>query len=94
MPRELIFVSCEPTPKLNQELLDRMRARAHEQRLRETYNKTRGQCCMCGTHISTAYNEPLGRYFVMDRQGRFYCTHCDNHFDDCDEEIYVPEEDM
>jgi hypothetical protein len=29
----------------------------------------------------------------MDKNGRFYCMHCDKEFEDVDERIYVPMED-
>ena len=94
MPRELLFVTGKPAAKLDQEVLDQMRAKAYKQRLEEAYHRTDGRCCKCGVHISTEFGEPLGRYFVMDTQGRFYCMHCDKHFGEGDERIYVPEEDM
>ena len=92
MPR-VGFVGGGPATKLTQELLEQMRAKAHKQHLEERYHRTSGQCCTCGVHLKTEWGEPLGRYFVMDTQGRFYCMNCDKHFGEGDEEIYVPEED-
>jgi hypothetical protein len=62
--------------------------------LEKRYHLTRDNCWRCGASLSTAWGEPLGRYFVMDTKGRFYCMNCDRHFDEGDERIYVPEEDM
>ena len=93
MPR-VGFVAGEPATKLTQELLEQMRAKAHKQHLEERYHRPSGQCCTCGVHLKTEWGEPLGRYFVMDKNGCFYCMNCDKHFGEGDEEIYVPEEDM
>ena len=40
------------------------------------------------------YHMQKGKYFVMDKNGCFYCMNCDRRFSEGDEEIYVPEEDM
>lgn len=74
--------------------MDFIRQLAEKAYLEKRYHLTRDNCCVCGTHISTEWGEPLGRYFVMDTKGRFYCMNCDKHFGENDEEIYVPEEDM
>lgn len=57
-------------------------------------NTTCEECRVCGTLLETNFNEPLSRYFTMDIQGHFYCTECDKRFEDGDERIYVPEEDV
>lgn len=88
------LIMGRPATKLSPELLELMKEKAHKQEMEKIYHRTSDYCCQCGTHISTAYGEPLGRYFVMDTQGRFYCMNCDKHFGEGDEEIYVPEEDM
>jgi hypothetical protein len=66
---------------------------SEKQYLNAQYNKTGAYCDICGRKLISYNGEPLGRYFVMDVQGRFYCTRCDSIFNDVDERIYVPEED-
>lgn len=61
--------------------------------LEKRYHKTAAYCKDCGRLLKSFYGEPLGRYFVMDIHGEFYCMGCDNQFEDGDEEIYVPIED-
>lgn len=58
------------------------------------YHKTGAYCDTCGRKLISSFGEPLGRYFVMDIQGRFYCTRCDGIFVDGDDRIYVPKEEM
>lgn len=48
----------------------------------------RERCHCCGILIETAHGDPLSDYFVMDIQGNFYCTRCDEIFEDEDERIY------
>ena len=64
-----------------------------EKYLENRYHKTGAFCDLCGRKLISGCGEPLGRYFVMDVQGRFYCTHCDTIFEDGDERIYIPRED-
>ena len=61
--------------------------------LERLYHSTNANCCKCGCHLKTEWGEPLGRYFVMDKTGRFYCMGCDKEFEEVDERIYVPKED-
>ena len=79
--------------KVDSDLMRLIHKRAERAYLRKQYHLTRDNCYVCGASISTMYGEPLGRYFVMDKKGKFYCMHCDHKFDDMDERIYVPEED-
>lgn len=58
------------------------------------YHKYCAYCDLCGRKLISYNGEPLGRYFVMDVQGRFYCTRCDSIFTDGDERIYVSVEEM
>lgn len=64
-----------------------------EKNLMKLYRSTKGHCALCGITLYSNFGEPLGRYFMMDKQGQFYCIHCDDIFDDFDERIYMPEED-
>ena len=59
--------------------------------LREKYNSTSGKCCQCGMQLLTT-GEPMGHFFVMDKEGNFYCANCDSIFEDGDERIYEPVE--
>lgn len=54
------------------------------------YNRTSDNCCVCNKRL-TSFG-PLGWFFVMDKQGQFYCCGCDDCFDDGDERIYDFEE--
>jgi hypothetical protein len=56
--------------------------------LKELYYSKRNQCCKCGCFLETADGIPLGSVFVLDMAGKFYCTNCDNEFDNYDERIY------
>lgn len=82
------------TPEMSPSLLAFIRARASRAMLEKTYHSTSGFCRVCGVHLETEWGEPLGRYFVMDKNGCFYCMNCDRRFGEGDEEIYVPEEDI
>ena len=88
-------VSKEPVaPEFSPSLSASIHGRASRAMLEKIYHCTSSFCCGCGTHLSTNWGEPLGRYFIMDNNGRFYCATCDKQFEDNDERIYVPEEDM
>lgn len=94
MPRVGFVTGGGPvTSKMSPSLLASIRGRASRAMLEKAYHSTSSFCCQCGTHIKTEWGEPLGRYFVMDKNGRFYCMHCDKEFEDVDERIYVPMED-
>ena len=82
------------TPEISPSLLASIRGRASRAMLERAYHSTSGFCRVCGVHITTQFGEPLGRYFVMDKNGCFYCMNCDKHFGEGDEEIYVLEEDV
>lgn len=62
-----------------------------EKILRKLYNSTHANCCKCGCELETC-GDPLGQYFVLDRDGKFYCMDCDIIFDEVDDRIYEPEE--
>ncbi len=79
-------------PELSPSLLASIRGRASRAMLEKTYHSTSGFCCQCGIHIKTEWGEPLGRYFVMDKNGRFYCMNCDKDFEVGDERIYCEED--
>ena len=91
MPRAVI--GNDPNLRVDSKVLEKIRSQAHEYKLNQLYHSNSNHCSVCGIHICTEWGEPLGRYFVMDRKGRFYCIHCDKHFSEGDEEIYIPEED-
>lgn len=59
--------------------------------MHERYNVTAAYCKDCGRLLKSEFGEPLGHYFVMDKGGNFYCTICENQFEDGDERIYEPE---
>lgn len=61
------------------------------QELIDKYNSTGDVCCKCGQVLLSTGNA-LGDYFVMDKDGQFYCTECDNEFEDGDENIFNPDE--
>lgn len=57
------------------------------------YNSTGDVCCKCGmVLLSTNTGNPLGNYFIMDKDGNFYCADCDSQFEDNDKRIYIQEE--
>ena len=60
------------------------------QELIDKYNSTKGVCCKCGATLSATIS--LGHFFVMDKQGQFYCTECDGEFEDGDERVFNPDE--
>ena len=92
MPR--FVIGNDPSLKVDSKILVQIRASAHRYALKQLYHSTSNHCCVCGVHLKTEWGEPLGRYFVMDTKGRFYCMNCDKRFGEGDEEIYVSEEDM
>ena len=62
-----------------------------EEELHKLYHSHKGECSVCGTVLESAENIPLGSVFVLDKHGRFYCTHHDSKFEDGDERIYDEE---
>ena len=62
--------------------------------LENKYRQNRSRCVVCGCQLEAPAGEPLGRYFVMDIYGKFFCAKCDHFFEDGDERIYVPEEEL
>ena len=93
MPKCVVMGAGGRVVEINPTLLSHLQEQAEKAYLEKRYHLTRDNCCVCGVHISTEYGEPLGRYFVMDKKGQFYCMNCEKHFGDGDEEIYVAEED-
>ena len=94
MPRVGFVTGCGPVaPEMSPSLLASIRGQASHAMLEKTYRSTSGFCRICGIHLKTEWGEPLGRYFVMDKNGCFYCMNCDKHFNEGDERIYVSEED-
>lgn len=94
MPKAGFVVGGGPVaPEFSPSLSASIRGRASRAMLEKTYHCTSSFCCGCGTRLSTNWGEPLGRYFVMDNNGRFYCTNCDKQFENNDERIYVSMED-
>ena len=60
--------------------------------LKERYNSTNGVCAHCGCSLKTAFGDPLGNFFTMDKEGNFYCTKCEIFiFENGDERIYNPD---
>ena len=57
-----------------------------EEKLRKLYNTRKAECYKCGCALES--HDSLGLFFVLDRQGRFYCAECDSEFADFDERIY------
>jgi hypothetical protein len=92
MPR--VVIGNDPNLRVDSKVLEQIRSCAHKYALNRLYNSTSNHCSVCGVHLRTEWGEPLGRYFVLDRKGRFYCMNCDRRFGEGDEEIYVPEEDI
>ena len=93
MPKCVVMGHGGDPVKVDSELMRLIHKRVTRAYLEKQYHLTRDNCCVCGTYISTEYGEPLGRYFVMDTRGRFYCMNCDKHFSEGDERIYVTKED-
>lgn len=59
--------------------------------LLERYNTNEARCCRCGCKLTSADGLPLGAVFVLDKNGKFYCTNCDDIFDDIDDRIFEPD---
>lgn len=93
MPKCVVMGYGGNPVKVDTALMRMIHDRAERAYLEKQYHKTSDVCSVCGTHIKTEWGEPLGRYFVMDKKGKFYCMHCDHIFDDMDERIYVAKED-
>ena len=51
------------------------------------YNTKHAQCCKCGKDLY-GRGISLGYFFVLDYEGNFYCTDCDQQFLDGDERIF------
>lgn len=61
--------------------------------LQEKYNSHKAVCSVCGKSLETSKEAgPIGQYFVLDKEGNFYCTDCDIDFEDCDDRIFDPDE--
>lgn len=58
--------------------------------LLKKYRSRFEHCCKCGAALSATIS--LGHFFIMDYNGNFYCTECDQEFLDGDERIFEPEE--
>ncbi len=56
--------------------------------LKELYLSHKAHCCKCGCSIEDWSGYGLGAIFVLDKQGKFYCTNCDHEFSDFDERIF------
>lgn len=60
--------------------------------LRDLYYKThKAHCCKCGCGLEDNDGCGLGTFFVLDKNGNFYCMGCDEIFEDGDERIFEPE---
>ena len=57
--------------------------------LMKRYNTQNGECCECGCVLTAS--SYLGQFFVMDYNGNFYCTECEDKFEDGDERIFEPD---
>ncbi len=57
--------------------------------LMERYNCHKAYCRECGRFLTSA--QPLGSVFVMDTNGDFYCSFCDDEFEDGDDRIFEPD---
>lgn len=54
--------------------------------LLKKYHSRFEHCCKCGAALSATIS--LGHFFIMDYNGNFYCTECDQEFLDGDERIF------
>lgn len=54
------------------------------------YHSRSDHCCKCGATLSSTIS--LGYFFIMDYNGNFYCTECDQEFLDGDERIFELED--
>ena len=57
--------------------------------LMKRYNSQKDECCECGCLLTAS--SCLGDFFVMDYEGNFYCTECEDKFEDVDERIFEPD---
>ena len=57
--------------------------------LMKRYNSNKDECCKCGCLLTAS--SCLGEFFVMDYDGNFYCTDCEDEFEDGDERIFEPD---
>lgn len=62
-----------------------------ESELIDKYYSKEDICCRCGTHLIDHCGCGLGYTFIMDWEGRFYCTECDHDFEQGDERIFEPD---
>lgn len=63
--------------------------------LNEKYKNTKkGYCACCGQTLEAFGGNSLGDFFVMDKEGNFYCTECDTEFEDGDSRIFDPDEEF
>lgn len=61
--------------------------------LKEKYNSHKANCAVCGKTLETSDAAgALGQYFVLDKEGNFYCADCDIDFEDGDDRIFDPDE--
>lgn len=58
--------------------------------LLKKYHSRFDHCCKCGAALSATIS--LGYFFVMDYNGNFYCSECDQEFLDGDERIFELDE--
>lgn len=58
----------------------------NEDELIRLYHSHKANCCKCGCYLESDFD--LGSIFVLDYDGNFYCTNCDNIFDDIDDRIF------
>ena len=58
------------------------------QDLRKLYFSEKSNCCICGCNLIDATGSGLGSVFVLDKDGKFYCTKHDNQFHNGDERIF------
>lgn len=57
--------------------------------LMKSYNSQKDECCECGCLLTASTY--LGQFFVMDCDGNFYCTDCEDKFEAGDERIFEPD---
>lgn len=62
--------------------------------LKRRYKSTWGNCCKCGCRLETFDMVPLGLIYKMDKKGKFYCLKCETIFEEKDERLYEPDEDI
>ena len=62
------------------------------QDLMEKYNSHKANCCVCGCTLSTEGGNALGDFFLLNKDGQFYCMDCDIEFEEGDEYIFDPED--